>query len=57
MAQGYTNREAGHELFLSSDTINTRLRHAFTKAEIRSRAELVRVVIKHESGETQGQAG
>lgn len=56
VAQGHTNREAGHELFLSPDTVNTHLRHAFAKLEIRSRAELVRVVIEHEGREPQGQA-
>ena len=43
VANGLTNREAASELFLSPDTINTHLRHAFTKLGIRSRAELARL--------------
>ena len=43
VAQGLTNREAASELFLSPDTINTHLRHAFAKLGIRSRVELARL--------------
>ncbi len=48
VAQGCTNREAARQLFLSPDTINTHLRHAFAKLGIHSRAELVRVVLELE---------
>jgi DNA-binding CsgD family transcriptional regulator len=40
VARGLTNREAAAELFLSPETINTHLRHAFVKLGIRSRVEL-----------------
>jgi DNA-binding CsgD family transcriptional regulator len=40
VARGLTNREAAAELFLSPETINTHLRHAFAKLGIRSRVEL-----------------
>jgi DNA-binding CsgD family transcriptional regulator len=43
VAQGLTNRAAASELFLSPDTVNTHLRHAFTKLGIRSRVELARL--------------
>jgi len=43
VARGLTNREAASELFLSPDTINTHLRHAFAKLGIRSRVELARL--------------
>ena len=43
VAKGPTNREVASELFLSPDTINTHLRHAFTKLGIRSRVELARL--------------
>jgi DNA-binding CsgD family transcriptional regulator len=43
VARGLTNREAAAELFLSPETINTHLRHAFGKLRIRSRVELARL--------------
>jgi DNA-binding CsgD family transcriptional regulator len=43
VAHGMTNREAASELFLSPETINTHLRHAFAKLGIRSRVELARI--------------
>jgi DNA-binding CsgD family transcriptional regulator len=42
VAEGRTNREAAAQLFLSPDTVNTHLRHAFGKLGIRSRVELAR---------------
>jgi DNA-binding CsgD family transcriptional regulator len=44
VSRGLTNREAAAELFLSPETINTHLRHAFIKLGIRSRVELARRV-------------
>ncbi len=38
VARGLTNREAATELFLSPDTINAHLKHAFAKLSIRSRS-------------------
>jgi DNA-binding CsgD family transcriptional regulator len=55
VAQGLTNREAAAELFLSPDTINTHLRHAFMKLGIRSRVELARLAV--ERARTSGQTG
>lgn len=48
VAEGRTNREAAAALFLSPDTINTHLRHAFTKLGIRSRVELARLALRQE---------
>jgi DNA-binding CsgD family transcriptional regulator len=48
VARGMTNREAASELFLSPDTINTHLRHAFAKLGIRSRVELARMAAQRE---------
>jgi DNA-binding CsgD family transcriptional regulator len=43
VARGLTNREAAAELFLSPETINTHLRHAFGKLGIQSRVDLARL--------------
>lgn len=43
VARGSTNREVAAELFLSPHTVNSHLRHAFTKLGIRSRVELARI--------------
>jgi DNA-binding CsgD family transcriptional regulator/tetratricopeptide (TPR) repeat protein len=43
VARGLTNREAAAKLFLSPETINTHLRHAFGKLGIRSRVDLARL--------------
>ena len=48
VARGLTNREAAAELFLSPDTVNTHLRHAFAKLGIRSRADLARLAAERE---------
>jgi DNA-binding CsgD family transcriptional regulator len=45
VAEGLTSREAAAQLYLSPDTVNTHLRHAFTKLGIRSRVELARLVL------------
>jgi DNA-binding CsgD family transcriptional regulator len=47
VAEGKTNREAAAQLYLSADTVNTHLRHAFAKLGIRSRVELARLVLSH----------
>ncbi|MGH9079242.1 MAG: LuxR C-terminal-related transcriptional regulator, partial [Acidimicrobiales bacterium] len=49
VAKGLTNRAAAEELCVSPDTINTHLRHAFAKLDIRSRIELARLVAVHDS--------
>jgi DNA-binding CsgD family transcriptional regulator len=48
IAKGSTNRAAAEELSLSPDTVNTHLRHVFTKLDIRSRTELARVATTHD---------
>lgn len=48
VAKGLTNREAASELFLSPDTVNTHLRHAFLRLGIRSRVELARLAAERE---------
>jgi DNA-binding CsgD family transcriptional regulator len=40
VARGATNREVAERLFLSPYTVNSHLRHVFTKLDIRSRVEL-----------------
>jgi DNA-binding CsgD family transcriptional regulator len=47
-ASGLTNRAIAHELALSPHTVESHLRHAFHKLDIRSRVELTRVVLSHE---------
>jgi DNA-binding CsgD family transcriptional regulator len=44
VADGLTNREVADRLFLSPHTVNSHLRHVFTKLRINSRVELVRFV-------------
>jgi DNA-binding CsgD family transcriptional regulator len=51
VAEGLTSREAAAQLYLSPDTVNTHLRHAFTKLGIRSRVELARLVLSHPPGQ------
>ena len=43
VAQGATNREVAEQLYLSPYTVNSHLRHVFTKLGIRSRVELARL--------------
>jgi DNA-binding CsgD family transcriptional regulator len=48
VAEGLTNREVAERLFVSPHTVNSHLRHAFTKLGISSRVELARVVRDYE---------
>ena len=43
VAEGLTNREAADRLYLSPHTVNSHLRHVFSKLGINSRVELARV--------------
>ncbi|MEV0623875.1 LuxR C-terminal-related transcriptional regulator [Nonomuraea sp. NPDC050404] len=47
VAQGGTNRQVAEQLSLSRHTVNTHLRHIFTKWGIRSRVDLARLVLAH----------
>ncbi|MFI6294706.1 LuxR C-terminal-related transcriptional regulator [Nonomuraea sp. NPDC050790] len=49
VAQGATNPQVAEQLSLSSHTVNTHLRHIFTKWDIRSRLELARLVLAYEA--------
>jgi DNA-binding CsgD family transcriptional regulator/tetratricopeptide (TPR) repeat protein len=50
VAEGLTSREAAAALYLSPDTVNTHLRHAFAKLGIRSRVELARLAVSRQAG-------
>jgi DNA-binding CsgD family transcriptional regulator len=49
---GLASREVAQQLFLSVNTINTHLRHIFTKLDIRSRVELTRAFVERERRNT-----
>ena len=44
VAEGLTNRETAERLFVSPHTVNSHLRHTFTKLAVNSRAELTRLI-------------
>ena len=47
VAEGLTNQEVADRLYVSPHTVNSHLRHIFTKVEITSRVELARVVAEN----------
>jgi DNA-binding CsgD family transcriptional regulator len=49
VADGLTNREAAERLYLSPHTVDSHLRHVFTKLGIKSRVELTRHVMAHDA--------
>jgi DNA-binding CsgD family transcriptional regulator len=54
IAAGLTNRETAVRLFVSPHTVNSHLRHAFTKLGVNSRLELARVVAAHTEEPARG---
>ena len=48
VAEGLTNREVAERLFVSPHTVNSHLRHVFTKLGINSRVELARLANDNE---------
>ena len=48
VADGLTNREVADRLFVSPHTVNSHLRHVFTKLGINSRVELARLAHKYD---------
>jgi DNA-binding CsgD family transcriptional regulator len=49
VAKGLTNREVAAVLFLSPKTIEFHLTRVYRKLDVRSRAELVRLLVREES--------
>ena len=54
VAEGATNREIAERLYLSPFTVNSHLRHVFTKLGIRSRVELARLATERRSPGQRG---
>jgi DNA-binding CsgD family transcriptional regulator len=50
VASGLTNRDTAERLFVSPHTIDTHLRHVFTKLDVNSRVELTRIALGREPG-------
>jgi DNA-binding CsgD family transcriptional regulator/tetratricopeptide (TPR) repeat protein len=48
VAEGMTSKPVAEHLYLSVNTVNTHLRHAFAKLGVRSRVELTRIVLAHQ---------
>ncbi|MGN9913873.1 response regulator transcription factor [Phytohabitans sp. LJ34] len=46
VAEGYTNRQIGHDLFLSVKTVERHLARIFSKLDITARAKLAAMVAR-----------
>ncbi|MFF3563591.1 ATP-binding protein [Streptomyces sp. NPDC002574] len=51
VADGLTNRAVADRLYLSVHTVNTHLKHVFTKLGINTRVELTRLVMEHDGSD------
>lgn len=49
VGRGLSNRAVAEELSVSPDTVNTHLRHIFTKLDIRSRSQLAAILASHDT--------
>ncbi|HEX6024635.1 MAG TPA: response regulator transcription factor, partial [Solirubrobacter sp.] len=47
VAQGLTNRQIAEQMFISPATVKTHLDHAFSKLDVRNRAELAALHARH----------
>ncbi|MEQ7009323.1 AAA family ATPase [Actinopolymorpha sp. B17G11] len=52
VAAGLTNKAVADQLYLSRHTVDSHLRHIFTKLDINTRVELTRLVLQHEPAPT-----
>jgi PAS domain S-box-containing protein len=48
VAQGLTNRETAEELVVSRHTVDSHLKHVFTKLDLSSRVQLTRALLAHD---------
>jgi DNA-binding CsgD family transcriptional regulator len=54
VATGLSNQSAADQLYLSLNTVNTHMRHIFSKLGVRSRVELTRAFIEREQQDISG---
>jgi PAS domain S-box-containing protein len=53
VAQGLTNRETAEKLVVSRHTVDSHLKHVFTKLDLRSRVQLTRALLAHDRYDEQ----
>jgi two-component system, NarL family, response regulator LiaR len=54
LSTGMTNRELGHHLYISENTVKTQLRHLYRKLAVRNRAQAAAVAAQGILGERRG---